>query len=142
MPEDLQPRIAEDWVKVQYWECNVIGHRHRSRRSASACIMKRKGESGELKKLKRNLSMLHELKSGTSLVAISKTHFCSDANVTKAVNSSLTKAWKFAHKNGGCPYQQRSWKRDDFTNPERQKELMYFVDVLREMEVKLTKLVE
>lgn len=142
MPEGLQPRRAEDWVKVQYWECNVLGHRHRNRRSAAACIMKRKGESGELKKLKRNLSMLHELKSGTSLVAISKTHFCSDANVTKAVNSSLTKAWKFASANSSCPYPHRSWKRDDFTNPKMQKELGYFVEVLSEMEVKLTKLVE
>jgi len=142
MPQDLLPRRAEDWVRVQYWECNVLGHRHRNRRSAAACIMKRKGESGELKKLKRNLSMLKELKQGQSLVAISRKHHCSDANVTKAVNSSLKKAWEFSKANGGSPYPIRSWKRSDFTDQKLQKELEFFISVLAEMEVKLIRLIE
>lgn len=142
MPKDLQPRQAEDWIKIQYWECNVLGHRHRSKRSASACIMIRKGETGELKKLRRNLSMLKDLQKGESLVEISKKHFCSDSNVTIAVNSSINKAWKIFGVNGECPYPQRSWKRADFTNPELQQELNFFVAMLEEMEVKLIKLVD
>jgi len=103
--------------------------------------MKRKGESGELKKLRRNLSMLKSLKEGKSLVDISKTHFCSDSNVTIAVNSSINRAWKIAMDLGGCPYKQRSWKRADFTDPDLKKELSFYIEILEEMEVKLTRLV-
>jgi len=102
-------------------------------------MMKRKGEAGELKKLKRNLAMLHKLRQNESLTTISRSHFCSDSNVVNAVNSSLRKAWKFSNENGGNPYPRRSWLRDDFTNDMLVPELNFYVTVLLELEVKLIK---
>lgn len=140
MSEQIKPQRGEDWVRIEFWKCNVIGHRHRTPKSAAACIMKRKGEAGELKKLKRNLSMIKCLRSGETLVEVSKRHHCSDSNVTKAVNSTLRKAWKFAAENGGCIYDERSWRYQDFTDSRLRYELDFLVNLLQEMEVKLESL--
>jgi hypothetical protein len=104
--------------------------------------MRRKGESGDLKKLKRNLSMIADLRKETPLVNIAKKHFCSDSNILQAVNSTLNKSWRFASENGGAPYEHRTWRRINFTNPDLVRELDYLVSILVEMEVKLIKLVE
>jgi len=104
--------------------------------------MRRKGESGELKKLKRNLSMIVDLRKETPLVTIAKKHFCSDSNILQAVNSTLNKAWKFADDNGGAPYESRTWRRINFTDSALDKELEFLTSILMEMEVKLAKLVE
>jgi hypothetical protein len=140
VPNDLEPTLSEDWVKIQYWECNVLGHRHKTSRAASACIIKRKGESGELKKLSRNLSMVRCLRNGNSITSISKAHHCSDPNVIKAVNSSLTKAWKLAHARGGSPYPDRTWKIPDFTDKTKNNQLNFLMGILEEVEVKLKEL--
>lgn len=140
VPTDLEPTLAEDWVKIQYWECNVLGHRHKTSRAAAACIVKRKGESGELKKLSRNLSMMRCLIKGNSITSISKAHHCSDPNVIKAVNSSLTKAWKISDENGGAPYADRTWKIPDFTDEAKRPQLNYLMEILVEVEVKLKEL--
>ncbi|PNV83830.1 MAG: hypothetical protein C0610_16765 [Desulfobacteraceae bacterium] len=137
---DLEPTLAEDWIKIQYWECNVLGHRHKTSRAAAACIVKRKGESGELKKLTRNLSMMRCLRKGNSITSISKQHHCSDPNVIKAVNSSLNKAWNISQKNNGAPYDNRTWKIPDFTNPTRENELCFLIGILEEVEIKLKEL--
>jgi len=137
MTEELQPQQAEDYVLIKYWKCNVIGHRHQSPKAAATCIMKRKGEAGELKKLRRNLAMIEGLRLGLPLVTISKQNYCSDANVTKAASSSLKKAWKFANANGGIKYPYRVWSRADFTDPALRSEIEYLTNILKEMEVKL-----
>lgn len=142
MSQDLEPKLKEDWVKVEYWECNVLGHRHKSRKAAAACIMKRKGESGELKKLIRNLSMIESLSKGKSVSTIANDHHCTSPNVIKAANSSMTKAWKFANANGGTPYKSRSWKVADFTDDTLYNERRFLIDILQEMEVKLAELVK
>jgi hypothetical protein len=104
--------------------------------------MRRKGESGELKKLKRNLSMIVDLKKETPLVAIARKHFCSDSNILQAVNSTLNKAWLFADDSGGAPYERRTWRRINFTDSELDQELEFLTSILYEMRVKLEKLVE
>lgn len=140
MTEDIEPRRVEQYVKIAYWGCNVLGHKHQTKRSAASCILKRKGEAGELKKLKRNLSMLQSIADGKSFVTISLEHHCSDSNVIKAVNSSINKAWKFANTSGGVPYKLRTWRRSDLTDQELKQELNFFIEILREYEVKLEKL--
>lgn len=136
------PREREDIVRVRYWACNVIGHRHRNETSAYSCIVKRKGESGELKKISRNVAMLESLMQGDPLVQIAKTYHCSDSNITKAVNSSLAKARRLAEDQGGCPYPPRQWKRADFFAENLRDELTFFIEILRQMEVLLTKVVK
>jgi hypothetical protein len=104
--------------------------------------MKRKGESGELKKLKRNLSMIESLARGMPVSTIANDHHCTSPNVIKAANSSMVKAWKFAKENGGTPYRSRSWRVADFTEDTLKKERDFFLDILREMEVMLEALVK
>ena len=140
MSKEIRPQKAEEYVKIEYWRCNVVGHRHRTERSAASCIVKRKGEAGALKKLQRNISMLVELRGGESIINISKTHFCSDANVTKTVSSMLNKAWKIDYEGGRSPYSPRQWRRADFTDPSLEKELDHLTNILLEMEVKLRKI--
>ena len=142
MSQDLEPKLTEDWVKIQYWECNVLGHRHKSRKAAAGCIMKRKDESGELKKLTRNLSMIRSLMKGMPVSIISNNHHCTSPNVIKAANSSMSKAWKFASANGGCPYKSRNWKVADFSDDSLNNELTFHLDILQEMEVKLAELIK
>ena len=139
--DGIKPQQKEESVKISYWVCNVLGHRHRSEKSAKACIMKRKGESGELKKLRRNLSMLEQLMAGEPLVKIARTHYCSDSNITKAVASSLEKARILATEGGGSPYPFRLWKRSDFTDQDLKGELEFLIRILRQREVVLSKLV-
>lgn len=86
--------------------------------------------------------MINLLTKGTSISVISNAHFCSDPNVIKAVNSSLGKAWKFAHENGGIPYPNRTWKIPDFLESELMSELEFLVEILKETEVKLNELVK
>ena len=136
------PRERQDLVRITYWACNVLGHRHRNEISAYSCIVKRKGEPGELKKILRNVAMLEALVLGEPLVTIAKTYHCSDSNITKAVNSSLTKARRRAEAGGGCPYPERTWKRADFADPRLRHELEFFKSILLEMEVTLKKVVE
>lgn len=142
MRRDSSPRKIEEYTKIEYWSCNVLGHRHKTEHSASACMERRKGEAGELKKLRRNLSMIHEIVvEKKPFSSVSKQHFCSEPNVIKAVNSSLNKAWKFAKTNGGIPYPQRTWKRTDLMNPELKNELDFLIGILEEQAVVLNKLV-
>ena len=142
MNDRSSPRKVEEYIKTEYWACNVLGHRHKTQHSAASCMERRKGEAGELKKLKRNLSMIHGIvHEKQPFSAVSKAHFCSEPNVIKAVNSSLSKAWRFAKKNGGVPYPARTWKRTDLVNPELKKELDFLIEILKEKEVVLTKLV-
>jgi hypothetical protein len=141
MSEEIHPLRGEDWIRVEFWKCNVLGHRHQSKKAAAACILRRKGEVGELRRLQRDLAIISKLRSGHSLVSIAKQFYCSDSNVMKAANSSLRKAWKFAKASGGSQYQTRSWKLKDFTEQNLQQELDYFYNIMREMEVKLKSLV-
>ena len=142
MTENIEPQLEEDWVKIEYWKCYVIGHRHRSKKAAASCMMKRKGEAGELKKLQRNLSMIECLRKGQPIQRISNSHNCSSPNVIKAVNSTLKKAWTFAQEHGGCPYPKRQWAIHDFPKEELQKELQFFLDLMYETEVTLKELVK
>lgn len=141
MTDGIEPKLEEDYIKIQYWKCNVLGHRHRSKHAAISCMTKRKGEAGELKKLHRNISMIEHLRGGVSIQAISYKHNCSSPNVIKAVNSSLKKAWNFSHRHGGCPYPFRVWNIHEFEQQELQKELQFLLEILYEIEVKLKKLV-
>lgn len=142
MSGDIEPKKVTEYVKVEYWQCNVLGHRHRTKKSAAACMARHKGEAGELKKLTRNISMLKAVRAGHTLSQIALSHYCSDTNVVKAINSSLKKAWRFARDNGGNPYELRSWRHPDLTNPDLQKELDFLNDILLEHEVKLQTLVK
>ena len=142
MTEDIEPQLEEDYVKIQYWKCHVLGHRHRTKKAAATCMLKRKGESGELKKLQRNISMIQHLQQGEPIQHISNTHNCSSPNVIKAVNSSLKKAWNYSHQHGGCPYPQRNWTVNNFIEDNLQKELSFLMEVLLEQEVKLKRLTE
>lgn len=142
MIEDLEPKLEEDWVRIQYWKCYVLGHRHRTKKAAASCMLKRKGEAGELKKLSRNISMIKCLMTGTTIQQISMQHNCSSPNVTKAVNSSLNKAWRFSKQHGGCPYAKRSWTPQDFMDATLSPELNFLMDILTEMEVKLEELLK
>ena len=143
MTEDIEPKLEEDYIRIQYWKCHVLGHRHKTKKAAASCMLKRKGEAGELKKLSRNISMIENLRNGTSIQIISNTHNCSSPNVIKAVNSTLKKAWHYSEKNSGkCPYDLRIWHIHDFPKTELQAELNFLMEILYEMEVKLRKLVQ
>lgn len=142
MPVKPLPRKVGEYIKIEFWKCNVVGHRHRTERSALACMSIKPGEAGELKKLKRNLAMLYKLRQYESPTKIAKEHNCSDSNVVNAVNSSLKKAWRFANENGGNPYPRRGWLREDFVNDSLIPELNHYVGILLEMEVKLIKVLE
>ena len=106
-------------------------------------MQRRKGEAGELKKLRRNLSMIRDIVvHHKPFSVVSREHFCSEPNVIKAVNSSLGRAWTFAKENGGAPYPRRVWKRTDLIDEKLGPELKFLLDILMEQEVKLEKLVE
>lgn len=136
-----EPIEITEHVKVTWWRCNVMGHRHTSRQAAAACMTKRKGEAGELRKLLRNLAMIEKLREGHNLVTIASEHNCSDGTVMKAVNSSLAKAYKLVCEAvGNSPYPKHTWMRGDFLDSKRQKELDFYVGVLKEYSVKLERL--
>ncbi len=133
------PERITEVVKVDRWTCNVIGHRHRDSTSAAQCMAKRKGEIGELKKLRRNISILQDIRKGTPLTRVSERHACSDTNVIKAVNSMLSRAR--ALTNPACPYPARKWTRAMLVDPRLTREIEWLLKVLQEHEVQLAKLV-
>lgn len=142
MSMEVLPRFVTEHVKIEFWKCNVVGHRHRTEKSAKACMAKKPGEAGELRKLKRNLAMMSKLRQYESPTKIANEHDCSDSNVFKAVNAALKKAWRFANENGGNPYPRRIWVRDDFINDRLVAELNHYTTILLEMEVKLIKVLD
>ncbi len=137
MSSSGSPGYFEEYVRVRYWTCNVVGHRHMTEQSARSCMTKRKGEASELKKLRRRLAMLADIRAGMSMSQVSRRNACSDTNPMKAVPVMLKKAYGLA---GASPYAPRNWTRADLLNPDLQAELDWYVQILLEAEVKLANL--
>lgn len=43
MADPRSPKLIEDYVRVTYWSCDVVGHRHATERAAHRCIGLRPG---------------------------------------------------------------------------------------------------
>lgn len=128
------PRCVEEYARIVYWTCNVFGHRHKDEPSAHLCMMKRKGEIGYLKKLRRNLAMIAAVRAGEPIVSVGYRFACSDTNVIKAINSTLRRAYGLSK---ASPYPVREWRRVDLMNAGAGSELEWLIGRLKELESKL-----
>ena len=128
----MDPVLKTELVKISYWTCNIPAHRHQSPDSASSCMKKKKGIRGQISKISRNLKIISQLQKGRNCEQISLEVNCSSSNLIKAVNSSLKIAYDKASANGATPFKRRHWITKDFTNPEKQSELIYLTRILEE----------
>ena len=123
---------VEELAVRGYWKCNILSHRHRMEKAAEVCLQKRGGAKAELRRIRRNLRIIIGMQAGTPLSAIGLDNDCSPSNLIKAVNSSLTLAYRHSEENGGCPFKRKSWATRDFTEGARVRELAFLVKVLEE----------
>ena len=123
---------VEELAVRGYWKCNILAHRHRMETAAEVCLRKRGGAKAELRRIRRNLRIIAGMQAGTPLSAIGIANDCSPSNLTKAVNSSLTLAYRHSEQNGGCPFKRKAWTTRDFTEGVRVSELAFLVKVLEE----------
>lgn len=124
------PRLVEDYVRVTYWSCAVVGHQHATERSARRCIGLRPGERGAAGKLARNLRFIARVVAGDPIESIAAEGGCVPSNVAKAIAAEL---WE-AHCASRAPYPWRKWTISRLRKAYGDEELAFLVRFLREKE--------
>lgn len=134
MADPRSPKLIEDYVRVTYWSCDVVGHRHATERAAHRCIGLRPGERGSASRLSRNLRFLDRIMAGDPIVDVAREGGCVPSNVAKAVLSMLLDAQRCS----GSPYPWGHWSiRRLRANGREDPGLAHLVRYLREEEAKL-----
>ena len=132
--ETRSPTLVEDWVRVTYWSCDVVGHRHATERAAHRCIGLRPGERGSASRLSRNLRFLDEIMAGDSVAVVAARGGCVPSNVAKAILTMLLDAQRCS----GSPYPWGHWSIRRLRACGREDPgLSHLVRYLREEEAKL-----
>ncbi len=132
--ETRSPTLVEDWVRVTYWSCDVVGHRHATERAAHRCIGLRPGERGSASRLSRNLRFLDEIMAGDSVAVVAARGGCVPSNVAKAILAMLLDAQRCS----GSPYPWGHWSIRRLRACGREDPgLAHLVRYLREEEAKL-----
>lgn len=132
--ETRSPTLVEDWVRVTYWSCDVVGHRHATERAAHRCIGLRPGERGSASRLSRNLRFLDEIMAGDSVATVAARGGCVPSNVAKAILAMLLDAQRCS----GSPYPWGHWSIRRLRACGREDPgLAHLVRYLREEEAKL-----
>jgi hypothetical protein len=106
------PKYKEEIIRVGYWSCNTLSHKHRTEQGALSCIQRRRGERGELERWKSSLMLLRLLRDEAelSISAIAFEANCSDTNVLKSVNTAIRKVRQVS-----CAHlPDVRWIREDF----------------------------
>jgi len=133
MADPRSPKLIEDYVRVTYWSCDVVGHRHATERAAHRCIGLRPGERGSASRLSRNLRFLDSILAGERIDEIARAGGCVPSNVAKAVLSMLLDA----HRAAGSPYPWGHWTIRRLRQAQDDPGLAHLVRYLREEEAKL-----
>ena len=88
----MKSSLTTEWIKKQYWTCNVNTHRHKTREVAEDCIKRLSGSSyfKEVDELKRrDLNIVEDWVSGLSFTDIAYKYGRSTTRMRQVVDRYL-----------------------------------------------------
>jgi len=96
-----KPIKTTETVEVQYWQCKVSDHRHRTKTSAERCINKGyESSAAEVKaakanRAKRDALIVNDIISGDSYETLSKKHSISVSMVSRIFAKRMNQVVRF-----------------------------------------------